>query len=366
MRFSVRCDGRDHPVPDPRRALPLKLFVAAYEEMNGADGAVLQCQRPKQDLGRLGLVERPLPKWESTRASETAGIEGLVHHVCLMRPAELVVTYFPGPKPPSEHLAYAGVFRADHSLDDTFAKAEPPTHDGWHHHSLSGRDRTFVRTTFTRIRDRVDGLLSLGGLARAGSAEIALGAASTMFSGLVGGAQGTGGATDYATPTDMGAASAAGEADHGGAAPDFDPDRSRAEQDDHGRPDHHGSSRGGSDLPAPSAGRPRVEYVRDPYPDERSGRGVLVQEFRLPIPGPQRVRSEVAVVLSATGGRETDPPLDAEMPGLVGWEDPEGRLSPTPTYIIEGGDDTVWCAIVRPAPDTVTEIGILVEAVRTA
>jgi hypothetical protein len=52
------------------------------------------------------------------------------------------------------------------------------------------------------------------------------------------------------------------------------------------------------------------------------------------------------------------------MPVLVGWEDAYGHVHPSETYVIDGGE-LIWRALVRPAPDTMTEIGIKVEAVRT-
>lgn len=111
--------------------------------------------------------------------------------------------------------------------------------------------------------------------------------------------------------------------------------------------------------------RPRVQYIDDPYYDDRGDTSVLVQKFRLPVPGPQRVRIDLAVTLPGSGGRETDPPIGASMPMLIGWEDGDGRLYASETYVIEGSE-AVWRAIVRPAPDTMTEIGIKVEAVKTS
>src|SRR5690606_24051910 len=60
--------------------------------------------------------------------------------------------------------------------------------------------------------------------------------------------------------------------------------------------------------------RPRVQYVGEPYYEDHGENTLLVQEFRLPVTGPQRVRSDLAVTLPGTGGRETDPPLGATMP----------------------------------------------------
>ncbi|WP_327252606.1 hypothetical protein [Streptomyces sp. NBC_01244] len=354
MRFSVTCDGVDHPVPDPRETRPLNLFVAAYEEMAGSQGRDLECKSPKRHLGRLGLIKRIMPPLEPTRASRMLDIEDLVHHVCLMRPAELVVTYMPGPKPPSENLGYAGVFRGAESMDEIYAKAEPPTHDAWNPQSLQRPESTFVQTTFRRINEALEGLLTLGGGVRPGTSDVALGAASSFFSGLVGGAWGIGGATAYARPGRM--VTRPSRSDDGGTG------TGRAGTAASGGSDSDHESGPGSPASGVPRRRPRVEYVGDPYYDDHADDAVLVQEFRLPTPGAQRVRIDLAVVLPGSTGRETDPPLGASMPGLIGWEDDGGLLYTSAACVIEGGD-AIWRALVRPAADTMTEIAIKVEAV---
>ncbi|MBO2461450.1 hypothetical protein [Actinomadura violacea] len=396
MRFSVTCDGIEHPVPDPRETRPLNLFVAAYEKMKGQQRKRLKCHRPKKDLGDLGLVKRVVPPFEATDASRMAGIENMVHHVCLMRPAELVVTYRPGPKPPSEFQSYAGVFRGVDEMDEVYAAAEPPTHDAWNPQSLEHPARTFVNTTFLRISDELNGLLELGGNVRPGAANIALGAASARFASLLGGTWGTGGATDYGKPGDTRTpptdfdtrprdteptGPSAGGGAQAGVGPVVPPEGTLGTGGDTGLggegdrdPAASGPGTGGNDFGETGAGaagrgagvgpvrRPRVEYVSEPYLDERSEAAVLIQEFRLPVPGAQRVGIDLAVAITGAG-RESEPPLGAAMPGLVGWEDEAGNLFGTPTYVIEGGDGAIWRAVVRPAPDTMTEIEVLVEAV---
>ncbi|MFI1482717.1 hypothetical protein [Streptomyces sp. NPDC020747] len=376
MRFSVTCDGVQYPVPDPRETRPLNMFVTAYETMTGSDGSDLHCLKPKRYLGRLGLVKRIMPPLEPTRASRMLDIEDLVHHVCLMRPAELVVTYKPGPKPPSVNQGYAGVFRADEAMDEIYAKAEPPTHDAWHPQSLDRPESTFVQTTFRRIAEAQERLLSLGGVARAGASNVALGAASSLFSGLVGGAWGIGGATAYSKPgsTATRASKPDGTEENTKRSSSGRP-VTKAAPADTGRPAADGAGGPGaldtdgqtftdaSGSTGTPRRRPRVQYVGDPYYDDRDDASVLIQAFRLPVPGAQRVRIDLAVTLPGTGGRETDPPIGASMPVLIGWEDDEGRLNASEDYIIEGGE-SVWHAVVRPAPDTMTEIGIKVEAVR--
>jgi hypothetical protein len=104
-----------------------------------------------------------------------------------------------------------------------------------------------------------------------------------------------------------------------------------------------------------------VEHVSEPYFDERSGTPVLIQEFRLPVMGAQRVSIDLAVAITGAG-RETEPPLGAAMPELLGWEDAAGNMFGSPNHDLEGGDGAIWRAVVRPAPDTMTEIEVLVEA----
>ncbi|MGW6720143.1 hypothetical protein [Streptomyces sp. NPDC054995] len=375
MRFSVSCDGDNRPVPDPRETRPLNMFVAAYERMTGSDGNRLYCKSPKRFLGRLGLEKRIMPPLEPSHASRMVGIEDIVHHICLMRPAELVVTYRPGPKPPSVNQGYAGVFRADESMDEVYAKAEPPTHDAWNPQSLERPESTFVHSTFRRITEALENLLSLGGTARSGSSNVALGAASSFFSGLVGGAWGIGGATAYSKPGTT--APRRGSKEDGGHRHRESPSTERPASG--GNPTGATSIGDGADAdsqygsgghlspeaqgPSTPRRRPRVQYVGNPYYEDRGAVSLLVQDFRLPAPGLQQVRADLAVTLPGTSGRETDPPIGASMPELFGWEDGDGHVHESATIRIEGGE-SLWRVLVLPAPDTMTEIAVKVEAVK--
>jgi hypothetical protein len=373
MRFSVTCEGTHHRVPDPRKTWPLSLFVAAYEALDGEAGATLECFRPKKVLGKLGLVKRTAPPAEPTEVTRLVGVEQAVHHVCLMRQPELVVTYRPGPKPPSEFQHYAGVFRAASELDQAFSDAEPPTHDDWNPQSLDYPYSTYVNTAFRRIDDATLDLLDLAGRVRGDSAKVALGAASAMFASLVSGTTGTGGATDYsgyafprtnAQPKSR-TSCVAPESDRAGA-PEVRATNGGAAGNGHESIDleQFDALPKTTDVPGRdvSSARPRVEYVGDPYYEEHSGATVLVQEFRLPVPGPQRVHADPAVALS-TGGRETDPPAGADTPSVMGWQDEDGQLHGTSSIVTQGNPNKIWRLFVRPARDTMTDLIIRTEAV---
>jgi hypothetical protein len=106
--------------------------------------------------------------------------------------------------------------------------------------------------------------------------------------------------------------------------------------------------------------RSRVKYVGDAYYDDRSGTPVLVQEFAVPSPGPQCVHAELTVVISGSTGVEKDPPAGAPQPTLIGWEDDRGEVHDSEQVRLDGGD-RLWRVLVRPAPDTVTEIVLKAE-----
>ncbi|MEX5305196.1 hypothetical protein RF644_05500 [Kocuria sp. CPCC 205258] len=319
MEFRVCSDGIDYEVPDPRKFRPLNLFVKAYEAMSGDAGEELWCGNPKRLLGRIGVAKKPMVGLEPTRASETVDIENMVHHVCLMRPAELVVTYHKGPKPQSENFGYAGVFRADEDLDQVFAAAEPPTHDAWHPSMLEKPDSTYVRTTFTRISEILNRRFGESTVVGSSRNTFSLGAASSVFADLMPGAWGTGGAS------------------------------ARIEEDSPRR--GPGSSQG-------AGPRAKVTYLGEPYLTERYGETVLAQEFTVPVLGLQSVSVRVGILIAREGvGRENVPPINARVPELIGWQDPDGVFVPADTPMTQGGEG-VWKVFVRPVPDTVTDLDL--------
>jgi hypothetical protein len=298
------------------------MFVRAYRGLAGADAVDIECLRPRQHLGRLSLVRRPVvlsddPGWT---AAEHAGVPATPHHVCLMRAPELVVKYAAGPEPFAADLAYAGVFRVDDPLDETFAKAEPPTHDEWVDDHLVGRERTFVRTAWARIGERLREFARPAAPSPGGS-DVALGGISAFLGSLIAVAGGEGGSARA-------------------------PERVAAE------------GRGGGSVAGASGGSARgraARLVGIPEWIEYDGELLLVQEFALPddMPGAQ-VRAELAV-RTADGGREADPPRGAVVPSVVGWRLADGSF--------DFGSETEGAATavyIRPADDTVVDIDVRV------
>lgn len=162
--FRVMDDGRRVPIPDPRTHDRLGPFVDAFDrlrtEADDADPTVLdqriRSQRPIQDLGRVVIQRSPVPPLEiddspAMPRGRRLTLRGL-HHVALMRTAELIVKYHRGPEPVTGRHGYAGVFRCSTVTDAAFRDAEPPTHDDWVPRSIPrGRERTYVSVVLQRI-----------------------------------------------------------------------------------------------------------------------------------------------------------------------------------------------------------------------
>lgn len=354
MYFDVSVDGQRYEVPDPETTMPISMFVEAYRRMNGAEAHAIETKRPRRLLGRLGLNDTWVPPWKLTRAAQTAGFDKeLVHHICLMRAAELVVTYEAGIEPAAELKGYAGVFRADSLLDDTFARAEPPTHDAWNPDSLSSEERTYVRGVSRRLREIQKELAGLQVNVRSDGQGVALGAASNYFSRLMRGSTGFGGRT---APTNggRGLTSAPGP----GAVSDDVGGSAEARSTASGS----GTGAGGASSTRGRSGgrvRVRVEYAGEPFLTSDGDQVVLIQEFRLP-PGQEiTLQAVLSIAVAMDGsGRETE---GADRPQVLGWTRPDGSVEELEMPTVESDGEGTWQLAVRPSVDTMTVIDVRAE-----
>ncbi|WP_448617253.1 hypothetical protein [Geodermatophilus sp. URMC 65] len=331
---AVVAGGRTFDVPDPARTYPLRMFVAAYRRQKTDQATTLECLSPRRRLGRFALEQTvviPMSPESVTQAAEYAGVSGDPHHVCLMRSPELVVRYHEGPVPGSVNRAYAGVFRAEDDLDEVYAAAEPPTHDHWVHEQLTGNDRTFVRVTFTRIREQLSSLRAAATTAAAATGGVALGAAANFLGGLV--------AAAFAEPADGLGEGSTGRVG-GGTSP--------------------GRGVGGSDRTAgrtSPAGRDRVRVASldEPRVEDRDGAVVVVQRFSVTGAGPVELTARLAVA-TWEGGREEEAPVGAARPEVWAWTTPDGEIRAETCTVPAPAE--VALAIV-PVPDTVTDIAVV-------
>ena len=157
MDFEVGLDDTSLDIPALKDCPPLAAFVEAYAQTKRENaGFNIECQKPVQMLGRLGLAKVPLrPRRSFDTGDDTPLLPERSCHIALMRPAELVVKYLEGPPLPSESIEYGGVFICDEEVEEAFAAAEPPAHDDWIPDNLTGWEKTFVRVALRRVRDKV-------------------------------------------------------------------------------------------------------------------------------------------------------------------------------------------------------------------
>ena len=119
------------------------------------------------------------------------------HHIALMRSAELVVKYQPGPV--FTEAQYAGAFMTerDPEVDEAYAAAEPPTHDDWILSGLDRRQKILVNVGVRNVRAEVDGAFSATATP-VGSADLTpLGPISERLAGLIAGADGPGESVEF-------------------------------------------------------------------------------------------------------------------------------------------------------------------------
>ncbi|MFF4132246.1 hypothetical protein ACFY1B_12015 [Streptomyces mirabilis] len=339
MRFSALHEGRAVPVPGPSEVPHLRPFLWAYDDMDRP----LEHKSLGRALGRLGMRKFIAPSGRPPRVAQEAGIGDRLHHTCLMRPVDLVVTYLDGPPFYEENGGYAAVFRADTEMDRVFAAAEPASHDAWLVEKLTGDDRRLAKHALRKINDAMKEASGPAPASNEAGDGVSLAGMSRLMAGLMAGTAGEGAEAVFTGGT----ASPDGAAGPGGGL---------------------GGTTGPGGIPRPrgvpggASGRRRVLYDGEPEHQVLDGKAVLVQRFTLPDPGPCVVHGRPSVALGDGRGVEAEPPLGASIPTVVGWHAGNGPLTPGPSLRTEGGDGTAWSLIVRPAPDTVTEVAVVAEA----
>lgn len=342
----VRHGGVQVPVPVPEKTRGLRTFVSAYRRLGSGDGVqTLSCGNPKRQLGRLALERQLIPAYEPPPAAQDLGITHAPHHVCLLRSPELVVKYYAGPEPISANLAYAGVFRAFDDMDRTYAAAEPPTHDAWVFAQLEGAQRTFVRTTFARLKERLTEFARPAEV-RVESTRAPLGAVSNFLGSLVAAASGTGAASAL-FPSD--------QPTHESEPP------SQGPQDAHSPDDGVSESSNGGDRAAPTTTHRSRAVVRlrgEPHFEDSEAGLLLVQDLVVAGSGRLRVKG-TADIMVADGTREQEPPESAESPSVLGWRADAG-FTPGDVFDLESAQTGVELALViRPVADTVTQVDVI-------
>ena len=281
---------------------------------------LLRSKRPGQDLGWLALVPvafNPRPKLDEGGGDDApytaANFTGNSHHVALMRGAELVVTYLPGPELQSPAVEWAGVFKADASVDAAFAEAEPPTHDDWRSNLVAERwYRTYVNVALREIKDCAH--RSFGALTAAGDGG-----------GEVGGAVIADALGHLVSP--VGGAGASKEGSNGA------------------------ESKGGSPTPK--------VVVHKQWFTEAGGETTLNVEFTVSAAiGSTATLVDVAARVATADGRlEKDAPVGAAVPHVIGISH-NGRAIEGAGVRVPAGDSSVVRVLISQPQDVAVAVDI--------
>ncbi|MDY0811000.1 hypothetical protein [Kitasatospora purpeofusca] len=359
MAVSVTANGVQIGVPTPADDAALAFFADAYRKVAGGQGEILNCLKPKKELGDFAY-EYTYGATVTSPAARDLGVEGAPHHICLIRGPELVTRYHSGPERPNPQVGYAGVFKVTDELDPVFARSEPPTHDAWAYQQLKGHESTFVRTLGRRLKERCDVISGATNKKAFKVDDFAVGSVAQRLGHLLAGPGGTGAAVVDVAPR-PGTSFTPG---HTPAEEAVSGEHHETSDSDEAR--WHGSQTGAGgdhfgDLKAPKSGSGgrttatrRPTLVSHPSYEILAGRPVLVQQVR--IHGSGRNEGHVKVV-TGEGATEGVSPVGVIEPTIHGWRIAGGEI--VPGEVLYHSDGLVEVElIVNAVPDAVLEINV--------
>lgn len=389
MDFALLDDGEKVRIPNPRTHDRLRDFVQAMDRMREEPGAEdefvldrpIDCMRPIQTLGRVVIQKGPVAPVDLPERSVPQGARvtaSSVHHVALMRNAELVVKYLPGASPVNGRMGYSGVFQCAVEVDEAFRRSEPPTHDDWNYlfvPSDAGYDKRFVKVALDRISRMCREAAGYDGVVQS-SADgdgVPLGEFADALATLMPGFEGPGArraASRNAKPRKK-RRSAPGRSAMDEVAGDVWVDGSTDAGGvamARGEPAGEGAAPGAHDAPAePVARPPRAPQTRsggDPVPAIASdGTPVIRYPFDLrTFENRVRLRAAVEVMTNDGGQVESEAPLGYTPPTAHAWIGPDGTEHAT-AEVVTGPDqaDGRWAVEIPLSDETMMRVDITPE-----
>jgi hypothetical protein len=355
VELSVTLDGVPVPVRDTTTDTRLGVFAEAYALCQNllADSAaegddwpwhlqMLRSRRPICDLGPFawrhhGSIAASVP--DSDVRSEIA----------LIRAPRFVVSYMAVPRHPSGQSTF-GTFVAHPALDQEFAQAEPPTHDAWI--PTKGKHFDPVRRINTQIADalkpRPVGDVPSDGREEPGAVSVASALGELLDGQHEGG--------DIRVPWSQPPSTRPPGTDRDGSGGGV------------------GSTAGNRPLRGPtttdpggSSGRPSgrhtsIRYEGPPRLLERDGRTAV--EFLFTVNKPStlaEVRITARPDVFIEGGRETEPPLGAEIPELLEWHDlGTGTVLRGSDLVVTQDGQSRWSVLISQPVDAAVTVALSV------
>jgi hypothetical protein len=384
MEFRLTDEGSRVRIPDPRTHPRLRGFVEAMDRLREEPGdeddllmdRPVECLRPVQTLGRLVIQKgtvAPLDPPDRAIPQGARMTADSVHHVALMRNAELVVKYLPGAAPVTGRMGYSGVFRCAVDVDDAFRRSEPPTHDDWIFRSVpKGHQRSFVKIALERISGACREAAGYDASIRAASdgAGIPLGEFADALAELMPDVAGSGarqGVPSKIKPRKKRRAPGRTTAQAHAEGVWVDGGAERVKAGTGGRPSGAGSdiSNGTESDSRPRLPRlPQARTSGDPTPAIASdGTPVVRYPFELRGHGNRiRVRALVEVMANDGGQVESEPPAGSTLPSVRAWVDPTGAEHVVPEIEIgPEGVDGRWTVEVPLSEEAMMRVDIAPE-----
>lgn len=321
MDFRMIVDGRELEFVHPKDEPYLAPFVAGLNELRAGGGTEYERARDPKKVGALSysLVPADPQGKKPLRLAVSAAMpfEPPFHHVARMRAAELVVDYVEGPPHPDTAFGYAGVFRADSGerVEHAFAASEPPTHDDWVERGLSGTDLGIVRGAKRFIKETLNAEIAPKGKS-SGDGVSGLGALAAELAGLIPAAAGN--------------------------APSSEPRRTSSSSNPKGKREPY------------VKGEPRL-VLHDGVPH------VIARVVVPPAAARRSILATASVVLEG-GGAETQPPLGATQPAIVGWRRESDQWQASGAAIqVDGAESSDFFVYATYVPDAVVRISVATE-----
>lgn len=165
MNIKVLLNGKSMEIPDPQDHPLLEAYTECLIAVRGSVSGIktdvplgevceIWQQRPRRLLGHLAM-KRFASFGTAPTTSDIDPLRGSSHHVCLMRHAELVVTYDEQRELDDAGYHWAAVFQPTEETDASFSAAEPPAHDEWIPNSITDRDqKSAVTVALRNIREK--------------------------------------------------------------------------------------------------------------------------------------------------------------------------------------------------------------------
>jgi hypothetical protein len=362
IELAVTLDGTFEHVRDPTTDTRLRVFAEAYTRcqqllegsLNEGDDwpwylRMLRSLRPICQLGPL--------VWRHHGPIAPAGPDPDIRsEIALVRSPRFVVSYMHVPKHPSGQSTF-GVFLADPDLDGDFAEAEPPAHDAWI--PTKGKHFDPVRRVQTQIADLLKPRPAPD-VSRDGREEPGVVTVASALGGLLDGQSAGGDIRVPWSPPNPPSPPGSATTD---SQPRRNPDSSTAASSPEGGVPEGGATGATGTAPRASA-RQRASVRHDGQPRLLITYGRAAVEFPFAVYKPRgegAIRVTVRPDVFIDGGRETEPPLGAEVPELLEWHDlATGSVSRGPDVVITRDGESRWSVVISQPADAAVTVALSV------